>query len=77
MTTPPDPTRHANQLAMPTPVALRLGLKRPGGALQKHHVIHQLDRNPELRRRSPVPVTLLNKINNPPTKRHRKWLAHN
>ena len=32
---PPDPDRHAHQLAMPTPVALRLGLKRPRGALQK------------------------------------------
>ena len=31
-----EPVRHAGQLAMPSPVALRLGLKGSGGALQKH-----------------------------------------
>ena len=71
-----DPIRHASQFAMTTTVALLLGLKRPGGALQEHHVIHELDRNPELRRRSPVRVTFLNKINDPLTKLHRKWPAH-
>ena len=45
------PVRHTSQFAMTTTVALRLGLKRPRGALQKHHVIHELDRNAELRRR--------------------------
>lgn len=71
-----DPVRHASQLAMPTTVALLLGLQRSGGTLQKHHVIHELDRNPELRRSSPVRVTFLNKINDPLTKLHRKWLTH-
>ena len=71
-----NPICHASQFAMPPTVALRLGRKRSRGALQKHHVIHELDRNPELRRRSPVRVTFFNKINNPPTKLHRKWLAH-
>ena len=32
--------------------------------------------DPDLRRRSPVGVTFLNKINDPLTKFHRKWLAH-
>ena len=70
------PTRHARQLAVPAPVALRLGLKRPGRPLQKHHVIHKFDRNPELHRCGPVRMTFLNEINNPLTKLHRKWLAH-
>ena len=72
----PDPICHASQFTMPTTVALLFGLKGPGGALQKYHVVHELDRNPELRRRSPVRVTFLDKINNSPTKFHRKWLAH-
>jgi len=55
---------------MPATVALLPGLKRSGGALQKHHVIHEPDRDPELRRSSPVRVTFLNKINDPPTKLH-------
>ena len=71
-----DPVRHASQLAMPAAVALPPGLKGPGGALQKHHVIHELDRNPEPRCRSPMRVTFFNKINDPLTKLHRKWLAH-
>ena len=62
-----DPVRHPRQLAMPTTVALRLGRKRPCRPLQEDHVLHELDRNPELRRRSPVRVTFLNKINDPPT----------
>ena len=71
----PDPVRNASQLAMPTPVARLLGLQRSRRTLQKHRVIHELDRNPEPRCRSPVRVTFLNKINNPPTKLHRKWLV--
>jgi len=72
----PDPACHPRQLAMPTTIALLFGLKRPGHPLQDNHVVHELDRNPELRRRSPVRVAFLNKINNPLTKFHRKWLAH-
>ena len=57
-------------------IALRLGIKRPGPALQQHHVVDEFDRNPELRRRSPVCVPFPNEINNALTKFHRKWLAH-
>jgi len=42
-----DPARHACQLAMPAAVALRLGIKRPGPALQQHHVVDKSDGNPE------------------------------
>jgi len=67
----PDPAqgpgRRASLLAMPTPVALLLGRKRPCRPLQEYHVVHELDRNPELRRRSPVRVAFLDKMNNPPT----------
>ena len=71
-----NPTRYARQLAVPAAVALGLGRKRPSPALQQHHVVHKFDRNPELRRRSPMRVTFLNEINNPLTKLHRKWLTH-
>ena len=71
-----DPTRHARQLAVPTAVALGFGLKRSGPALQENHVVDKLDRNPELRRCSPVAMTFLNKINDALAKLHRKWFAH-
>ena len=71
-----DPTRHPRQLAVPTAVALGLGLKRSGPALQQHHVVHKLDRNPELSRRRTMRVTFLNEINDALAKLHRKWFAH-
>ena len=71
-----DPTRHAREFAMPAAITLRLGLQRAGRPLQKHNVIDKLDRNPELRRWSPVAVTFLNKINDALAKLNRKWFAH-
>jgi len=73
---PPDPVHHACQFAVPAAVALWLGLQRAGQAFQDHHDIYELDRNPELRRRSPMRVAFRNKINDPPTKLHRKWFTH-
>lgn len=72
----PDPIRHARELAMPAAIALRLWFQRPGRPLQKHHIVHEFNRNPELRRRRTVRVAFLDKINNPLTKLHRKWFAH-
>ena len=71
-----DPTRNTRQLAMTATIALRLWVKPPRRTLQKHHVVHKLDRNPEPRRRSAVRVAFLNKINDTLTKRHRKCPAH-
>lgn len=71
-----DSTRHAPEFAMPAAIALRLGLQRASRPLQKHHVVHEFDRNPELRRRRTVRVSFLNEINDPLTKRHRKWFSH-
>jgi hypothetical protein len=48
------PTRHARQLAMPATVAPGLGIKRSGPAPWQHHVVDELDGNPEQRRRRPV-----------------------
>jgi len=62
-----DPVCHPRQLAMPTTIALLLGLKRPCRPLQDDHVVHELDRNAKTRRRSPVRMAFLNKINDPPT----------
>ena len=72
---PRDPVHHARQLAVPTAVAPGLGLQRAGSEFQQHHVVHELDRNPELRRRSPKGMTFLNKIKDALTKLQRKWLA--
>ena len=60
---------------MPTAVALRLGFKRPGRLFQQDHIVHELDRNPDLRRRSPMRVPIVDKINDALTKLHRKWLT--
>lgn len=72
-----DPVRQARQLAVPTSVAMALGLKRTRRTLQMHHVIPELDRNAEMSRRNPMRVTLFDTINEALTKLHRKWLAHN
>jgi len=63
----PDPICRASQLAMPTTIALLPRLKRPCLPLQDDHVVHELDRNAKTRRRSPVRMAFLNKINDPPT----------
>ena len=72
----PDPVRHARQLAMPATVALLPGLRRSGAALQKHPVIPDLDRHPDLRCGSPVRVAFNTEINDPLTKLHTAWLTH-
>ncbi len=63
-----DTVSHAGGLAMPTTTGLLLGRQRSGSARQKNHVIHEPDRNPELRHRNPVRVALFNKTNDPMTK---------
>lgn len=70
------PIRHTRQFAEPTPIALGLGLKRPGRPLQEDHVIHELDRNPELSCRGTVRVTFFDKVNDTLSKLNRKWFAH-
>ena len=72
----PDPVRHARQLAMPATVALLPGLRRSGAALQKHPVIPDLDRNPDLRCGSPVRVAFNTEINDLLTTLHTAWLTH-
>ena len=75
-----DPTQgpisHARALAMPAAIALRLWFQRPARPLQKHRVVHEFDRNPELRRRRTVRVAFRDKINDPLKKLHRKWVVH-
>ena len=48
------------QLAAPR-IALRLGRKRPGLALEPHHVVDELDRNAQSPSRFSVCVSLSNK----------------
>ena len=71
-----DPTRHPRQLAVPAAIALGLGIKRSGRALEQHHIVDKFDRNPRPRRRRPVRVTFLNKSNDALTTFNRKWLTH-
>jgi len=60
---------------MPATIALQPGPGAPGGALQQHHVVREHDRNPGLRRRTPVRAAFPDKINDPPTKLRSKRLA--
>jgi len=61
-----DPALHpvpdTGQLAA-TRVALRLRLKRPGLALEPHHVVDELDRNAKPPGRFGMRVSLLNERN--------------
>ena len=56
----PHPILDTCQLPAPA-IALRLRCKRPGLALEPHHVIDELDRNAEPTRRLGMRVALLNK----------------
>lgn len=71
-----DPVLQASQFAMPAAVALRLRQKAPGRRLQLDHVIDELDRDHEPRRRRAVRVSLRNMLHNPLPKFHRMRLAH-
>ena len=44
--------------------------------LNANRFSHELDRNPELRRRRTMRVTLFDKVNDASPKLHRKWLAN-
>ena len=63
------------QTATRSAVALLPGLKQPWGALQKHRVTHEHDRDPEPHCLCRIRVIVLNKINAPSTKLYRTWLT--
>ena len=71
-----DPILQTAQLAMTTTIALGARLQPARLALQNHHVVDELYRNPELRCGNPVRMSLLHKRNNALTKCRRMWLAH-
>lgn len=66
----PHPAGVAGQLALRT-IALLSRDKAPAFALQDHHVIDELRRNPEVPRRFTMPVPLLDKGDNATAKLHR------
>ena len=63
------------QLAMDL-TALRFRLKRPCLSLQLDHVIPELDRHTEMRRRGAVRVAFFHEINNPRAEFHWMRFAH-
>jgi hypothetical protein len=66
----PHPTDVGGQLALGM-IALFSRRKAPAFALQDHHVIDELRRNPEVPRRFPMSVPLLHKRDNTTAKLHR------
>lgn len=60
----------------PARIALPLRRKRTGLALEAHHVVDELDRNPEMRRRSAVRIAFLDKPDNALAQLYWMWLAH-
>lgn len=61
---PTDPRFQAPQLAGPPQIALPFGRKRTRLATKLDHVINEFRRNPEMPRRLPVAMTLIDKSNN-------------
>ena len=59
-----DPILQTAQLAMTTTIALGARLQPARLALQHHHVVDELYRNPELRCGNAVRMSLLHKRNN-------------
>ena len=71
-----DPAGHPGQLAMPAAIALRPWRERSGVASQFDQFVHEFRRDPEMPRRLPASVTLINKHDNTRSKLYRMWLAH-
>ena len=70
-----DPVLQGRQFAMPAAIPLRRGRKVTGG-LSLDHVVAELDRDLEPRRRRPVRIRLSHMIHNPLTQLYRMRLAH-
>ena len=70
-----NPVLQGGQLAMPAAIALGLRHKAPGRGLQLDHVIDELDRDFEPRRRRPVRVPLSHMVHNPLPEFYRMRLA--
>ncbi len=71
-----DPVLQTGQLAMPAAVALGLRHKAPGRPHQLDHVVHELHRDLEPRRRRPVRAPFRNMVHNPLPKLYRMRFAH-
>ncbi len=61
---PTDPRLQAPQLAGPPQIALAFRRKRARRAAKLDHVVDEFRRNPEMTRRLPVAMTLIDKPNN-------------
>ncbi len=71
----PDPGLEGAELA-PASIALTLGRKRPGLALQLNHIVHELHRHTVLRCRRAVRMTLFDMRDDPRAQLNRMWFAH-
>lgn len=66
----------AGQLAMTAAIALCARLQTTCFTLQDHHVVDELHRNPEPRRRRTVGMPFFHKSDSALAKSHRMWSAH-
>lgn len=73
---PADPRAQATQLAGAPRMTLRLRLKSARLASQLDHVVDEFRRNPEMARRLPVAMPLIDKTNNARAQFNRMWLTH-
>ncbi len=71
----PDPRAMITQFP-DAPIALALRRQRSGLALHDNHIVHEPRRNPEMRRRRTVCVTIFHKSNNTLTQLNRMRSAH-
>ncbi len=70
-----DPVGDPAQLAAPG-IALPLRRETPGFAFELHHVVDELYRNPEMRRRPAMAVAFFHKRDDPFPHLNWMWLAH-
>jgi len=73
---PTDPRLQAPQLAGTPQIALAFGRKRTRLAAELDHVIDKFRRNPEMPRRVPVAMALIDKPNNARAQLNRMLLTH-
>lgn len=71
-----DPVLQGGQFAMPATIALRFRRETPGRLHQLDHIVDELDRDLEPRRRRPVRVPLHHMINHPLPELYRMRLSH-
>ena len=71
-----DAVRYRIEFAMTATIALRPRVKPACFAFQNHHVVDELDRNPEPSCSRTMRMPFFHEPDHAHPKRHRMWLAH-